>query len=101
MIPERVQQSGCRKARVPAQRGSSPQPALQLVCGEIGKAGFEEPPGPVCVAQLGFGAAMGAIGGFMLSGFIGLFVGAVVLALGYKLFMAWLGEAEAVEADSA
>ena len=33
---------------------------------------------------------MGAIGGFMMSGFIGLFVGAVVLALGYKLFMAWL-----------
>jgi predicted PurR-regulated permease PerM len=33
---------------------------------------------------------MGAIGGFMASGFIGLFVGAVVLALGYELFMAWL-----------
>jgi predicted PurR-regulated permease PerM len=33
---------------------------------------------------------MGAIGGFMTSGFIGLFVGAVVLALGYTLFMAWL-----------
>jgi predicted PurR-regulated permease PerM len=33
---------------------------------------------------------MGAIGGFIMSGFIGLFVGAVVLALGYKLFMAWL-----------
>jgi predicted PurR-regulated permease PerM len=33
---------------------------------------------------------MGAIGGFINSGFIGLFVGAVVLALGYKLFMAWL-----------
>jgi predicted PurR-regulated permease PerM len=38
---------------------------------------------------------MGAIGGFVMSGFIGLFVGAVVLALGYKLFMAWLGEEEA------
>jgi len=35
---------------------------------------------------------MGAIGGFMTSGFIGLFVGAVVLALGYKLFMAWIDE---------
>ncbi|MBW2273269.1 MAG: AI-2E family transporter [Deltaproteobacteria bacterium] len=33
---------------------------------------------------------LGAIGGFMSSGFIGLFVGAVVLALGYELFMAWL-----------
>jgi predicted PurR-regulated permease PerM len=36
---------------------------------------------------------MGAIGGFMMSGFIGLFVGAVILALSYKLFMAWLAEA--------
>lgn len=33
---------------------------------------------------------VGAIGGFMTTGFIGLFVGAVILALGYKLFMAWL-----------
>jgi predicted PurR-regulated permease PerM len=47
---------------------------------------------------------MGAIGGFMGSGFIGLFVGAVVLALGYELFMAWLSEGrprEAVEPVSA
>jgi predicted PurR-regulated permease PerM len=33
---------------------------------------------------------IGAIGGVMSSGIIGLFVGAVVLALGYKLFIAWL-----------
>lgn len=33
---------------------------------------------------------LGAIGGFMLSGFIGLFLGAIVLSLGYKLFIAWL-----------
>ena len=33
---------------------------------------------------------IGAIGGVMLSGIIGLFVGAVVLALGYVLFMDWL-----------
>jgi predicted PurR-regulated permease PerM len=32
----------------------------------------------------------GAIGGMLTSGIIGLFVGAVVLALGYELFMAWL-----------
>ena len=32
---------------------------------------------------------MGAIGGFMLEGIIGLFTGAVVLALGYTLFRAW------------
>ncbi|NEV61210.1 AI-2E family transporter [Thiorhodococcus minor] len=35
---------------------------------------------------------IGAIGGFISSGIIGLFVGAVVLVLGYKLILAWLGE---------
>ena len=33
---------------------------------------------------------IGAIGGMIHSGIIGLFVGAVVLALGYELFKAWL-----------
>ena len=33
---------------------------------------------------------LGAIGGMLMSGIIGLFVGAVVLALGYKLLEAWL-----------
>jgi predicted PurR-regulated permease PerM len=33
---------------------------------------------------------VGAIGGMILSGIIGLFVGAVVMVLGYTLFMAWL-----------
>jgi len=33
---------------------------------------------------------LGVIGGFILSGFIGLFTGAIVLSLGYKLFVAWL-----------
>ena len=33
---------------------------------------------------------LGAIGGMLLSGIIGLFVGAVVLALGYQLMMDWL-----------
>ncbi|POY36762.1 AI-2E family transporter [Solitalea longa] len=33
---------------------------------------------------------LGAIGGFMLSGFIGLFTGAVVLSLGYKLAGIWV-----------
>lgn len=32
---------------------------------------------------------LGAIGGFILSGFIGLFTGAIVLSLGYKLFELW------------
>jgi predicted PurR-regulated permease PerM len=50
---------------------------------------------------LGRGAAvptavifLGAIGGFILSGFIGLFTGAVVLSIGYKLMNAWMGGAE-------
>ena len=33
---------------------------------------------------------LGAIGGLVMSGMLGLFLGAVVLALGYKLFEAWL-----------
>jgi predicted PurR-regulated permease PerM len=33
---------------------------------------------------------LGAIGGFVAMGLIGLFVGAIVLSVGYKLFIAWL-----------
>ena len=33
---------------------------------------------------------LGAIGGVLVSGLVGLFAGAVVLALGYTLFMEWL-----------
>jgi predicted PurR-regulated permease PerM len=33
---------------------------------------------------------LGAIGGFLSMGFIGLFVGAVILSLGFKLFRVWL-----------
>ena len=33
---------------------------------------------------------LGAIGGFVAMGFIGLFVGAIVMSVGYKLFVAWL-----------
>lgn len=33
---------------------------------------------------------VGAIGGMLLSGIVGLFIGALVLALGYKLFQTWL-----------
>ncbi|MCP4331205.1 MAG: AI-2E family transporter [Gammaproteobacteria bacterium] len=41
---------------------------------------------------------LGAIGGMITSGIIGLFVGAIILALGYELFMKWLGdEPDAVE----
>jgi predicted PurR-regulated permease PerM len=35
---------------------------------------------------------IGAIGGFMLNGIIGLFIGAVILSLGFKLFELWLNE---------
>jgi predicted PurR-regulated permease PerM len=35
---------------------------------------------------------IGVIGGFVASGIIGLFVGAIILALSYKLFLAWLNE---------
>jgi predicted PurR-regulated permease PerM len=42
---------------------------------------------------------LGVIGGFMAMGIIGLFVGAVVLSVGYKLFLAWIygGVPEAAE----
>lgn len=33
---------------------------------------------------------LGVLGGFMVMKIIGLFVGAIVLAVGYKLFLAWL-----------
>ena len=39
---------------------------------------------------------LGAIGGFVLMGIIGLFVGAIVLSVGYKLFLAWLEGTAAV-----
>ena len=33
---------------------------------------------------------LGAVGGMLAAGIIGLFVGAIILSLGYELFMAWL-----------
>jgi predicted PurR-regulated permease PerM len=43
---------------------------------------------------------LGAIGGFLLSGFIGLFTGAVVLSIGYRLMQGWMtGEVEIAEKD--
>ncbi len=36
---------------------------------------------------------LGAIGGFMSSGFIGLFTGAIILSVGYKLLQGWLDSA--------
>jgi predicted PurR-regulated permease PerM len=40
---------------------------------------------------------VGAIGGMLSSGIIGLFVGAVVLAVGYELFTAWVKDQQAEE----
>jgi predicted PurR-regulated permease PerM len=37
---------------------------------------------------------LGSLGGFIYSGFIGLFTGAVILSLGYRLFDVWLKESE-------
>jgi len=37
---------------------------------------------------------LGAIGGMLYSGIIGLFLGAVILALGYRMFMVWLTSGE-------
>lgn len=47
---------------------------------------------------------IGSIGGFIGAGIIGLFVGAVVLVLGFELLRAWLAEeastAVAVDGDA-
>jgi predicted PurR-regulated permease PerM len=52
--------------------------------------------------MLGKGAAvpmlvifLGVVGGFMLSGFIGLFTGAIVVSIGYKLLVAWMNDTDA------
>jgi predicted PurR-regulated permease PerM len=37
---------------------------------------------------------LGALGGFMFSGIVGLFTGAIILSLGYRLFDVWLKETE-------
>jgi predicted PurR-regulated permease PerM len=40
---------------------------------------------------------IGVIGGFIFSGFIGLFTGAIVMSLGYKLFVGWINSDNEVE----
>jgi predicted PurR-regulated permease PerM len=56
---------------------------------------------------LGKGAAVpmpvifiGAIGGFIFSGLVGLFTGAIVFSIGYKLFLFWLEEKEEAQEKS-
>lgn len=44
---------------------------------------------------------LGAIGGMLMSGILGLFVGAVVLTLGYKLYVTWLAINEAAPEPAA
>lgn len=39
---------------------------------------------------------LGVIGGFLLQGFIGLFTGAIVLSIGYKLFLLWMHDQKIV-----
>jgi predicted PurR-regulated permease PerM len=36
---------------------------------------------------------LGVIGGFIFFGFIGLFTGAIIMSIGYKLFVAWINTA--------
>jgi predicted PurR-regulated permease PerM len=43
---------------------------------------------------------MGSLGGFMAGGILGLFVGAVILSLGYTVFMAWIDEASVEDANA-
>lgn len=42
---------------------------------------------------------LGAIGGFMSSGFIGLFTGAIILSVGYKLLQTWLNTSKEEAAE--
>jgi predicted PurR-regulated permease PerM len=42
---------------------------------------------------------IGVIGGFLFSGFIGLFTGAIVMSLGYKLFVGWVDSDDEAEQE--
>ena len=42
---------------------------------------------------------IGVIGGFILSGFIGLFTGAIIMSIGYKLFVGWVNSNEEVDQE--
>ena len=43
---------------------------------------------------------LGVIGGFVSMGIIGLFVGAIILSVGYKLFLAWMEDVEPNAAET-
>jgi predicted PurR-regulated permease PerM len=55
--------------------------------------GRGNPPAPMLVIFLG------AIGGFIYNGFIGLFLGAVILTLGYKFFLSWIDIKDIIEEE--
>ena len=40
---------------------------------------------------------IGALGGFMASGILGLFTGAIILSIGYTLYLAWIKETPAID----
>ena len=44
---------------------------------------------------------MGSLGGFIAGGILGLFVGAVILSLGYTVFMAWIDDADVEDEEAA
>jgi len=44
---------------------------------------------------------LGAIGGFIATGFLGLFLGAVILSLGYKLYESWMDDGNSEKSDLA
>jgi len=44
---------------------------------------------------------LGALGGMVTGGIIGLFVGAVLLAVGYQIFMEWVAEGDSVPGEQA
>ena len=43
---------------------------------------------------------LGALGGMVSAGILGMFVGAVLLAIGYQLFMAWVADTNEADATS-
>jgi len=43
---------------------------------------------------------LGAIGGFVAMGILGLFVGAIVLSVAYRLFLAWLDRSQATNREA-
>ncbi|GAB1454227.1 AI-2E family transporter [Draconibacterium sp.] len=43
---------------------------------------------------------IGVVGGFIFSGFIGLFTGSIVMSIGYKLYVGWINSTDNEETES-